>query len=339
MDDAQADERRFLRRVLIVAGVVALALFLWMARQAVLIGFGAVVVGVILDGLAGLVMRQVGCRRRWALLAAALGLLLLVALAGLLIGAQLASQVKELAQALPQAVSSLEQRFGIEIPDRPGELPGGLLGSVADFGAAVAGALSGLVLAVVAGTFLAASPETYREGFVKLFPRDQGARVRDMLDTVGNALRRWLLATLVAMAIIGVAAGLAAWFIGLPAPLALGLFAGLAQFVPVIGSVLGAVPALLLAASLGSGAVLWTAAAFLLIQQVESNMITPVVEERLVNIPAFVLLLGIVAIGGVFGLAGVVLAAPITVTAFVAVQKLYVRQTLGRNVEVSGEAG
>ena len=331
------DEIRFLRRVLIVAGVVALLLFLWAARAILLVGFGAVLVALLLDSAAGLLCGRFNLSRRWALLASGLGIAALLALAFWLVGASVSAQLGQLGEALPQAAAALERRFGIEIPAGAAAVPDGMLGHVAGLGRGLLDATAALLLAVVGGSFLVSDPARYRAGFVKLFPRDQAARAEDMLDTLGNALRRWLLAALVAMAIVGVAAGLACWAIGLPAPLALGLFAGLAQFVPVVGALLGAVPALLLAMSVGGSALLWTAVAFLVIQQVESNMITPIVEERLVNIPAFVLLLGIMAAGAVFGPAGLALAAPLTVVAYVAVQKLYVRETLGRSVEVAGE--
>lgn len=336
MDEAE-DEKRFLRRVALAAGVVVLLLALWTAREAILIAFAAVLVAVLLDAAADGIAARTPISRRWALPVAGLLILGGLALAFTLIGAQVAAQISVLSERLPEAVGALEERLGIRLPEGTEALPQGVLGQVAGFGRAVIDALSALLLAVVGGFFLAADPQRYRKGLVKLFPKADTARVWDMLDTLATALRRWLLATLVAMAIVGTAAGLASWMIGLPAPLALGLFAGIAQFVPVVGAVLGAVPALLIAASQGGTAVLWTLVAFLVIQQVESNMITPVVEERLVNIPAFILLVGIVAAGSLFGLPGVALAAPLTVVIYVAIQKLYVRETLGRGVKVAGE--
>lgn len=331
------DEVRFLRRVLIVAGVVALLLFLWAARSILLIGFGAVLVALLLDSAARPLRARFGLSRRVALLVAGLGILVFLALAFWLVGSQVSAQLGQLGEALPRAVAALERRFGIELPDDATAVSGGMLGHVAGLGRGLLDAATALLLAVVGGSFLVGDPERYRAGFVKLFPREQAPRVEEMLDTLDTALRNWLLAALVAMVIVGVAAGLACWAIGLPAPLALGLFAGIAQFVPVVGAVLGAVPALLLAMTQSGSALAWTALAFLVIQQVESNMITPIVEERLVSIPAFVLLLGIMAAGTVFGPAGLALAAPLTVVAYVAVQKLYVRETLGRSVEVAGE--
>ncbi|MCW8084408.1 AI-2E family transporter [Sabulicella glaciei] len=337
MLDRTEEERHFLRRVLIVLGVVVLLLTLWAVREAVLIAFAALLVAVMLSACADFISTRTGLGRRWALILSALLILAFLGLCGLLVGTQVASQVTQLINGLPRALTEVENRLGIDLPSGTAALPNNIMGHVAGLGRALVDATSALILAVVGGGFLAADPQRYRAGVVKLFPKDQTARVEDMLDTLGAVLRRYLLATLVAMVIIGTAAGLASWWLGLPAPLALGLFAGLAQFVPVIGAVVGAVPAVMLAAAQGGSVLLWTIGAFVVIQQVESNMITPVVEERLVNIPAFVLLLGIVAAGAVFGLPGVVLAAPITVVCFVVVQKLWVRETLERRVEVAGE--
>ena len=92
-------------------------------------------------------------------------------------------------------------------------------------------ALASVALAVVGGAYLALEPERYRRGFVKLFPKALTQEVEEVLATLGRALQRWLLATLLAMACVGVAAGLAAWAIGLPAPLAR-LMAGLMELAP-----------------------------------------------------------------------------------------------------------
>jgi predicted PurR-regulated permease PerM len=83
--------------------------------------------------------------------------------------------------------------------------------------------------------------------------------------------------------------------------------------------------------------VLWTGALYLAVQQLESNVLTPLLGQRLVSVPPALLLFAVVAAGAVLGLGGVVLAAPLTVVAYVMVQTLYVRQTLGEPVRVPGE--
>lgn len=335
--DLPDDDRRFLRRLLMTAAVVVFLLLLWTAREAILVAFAAVLVAILLDSAAGILCARFGLGRKWALLASGLGIAALLIGAVALVGTQLANQVAQLSEALPQALQSLEQRLGIRVPEEARSLSEGVLGHVAGLGKVLLDALSALVLAVVGGAYLSLEPTRYRKGFVKLFPKAITAEVEEVMDTLGRALRRWLLATLVSMGCVGLAAGLASWAIGLPAPLAIGLFAGLAEFVPTVGAFLGAIPALLVAASQGGEALLWTAAAFLLIQQLESNLLAPLVGERLVDVPAFVLVVGVVAAGTVLGLPGVVLAAPITVVALAVTQRLWVRETLKRRVEVTGE--
>jgi predicted PurR-regulated permease PerM len=337
-------EVAFLRRVLITLGVVVLALLVWQVREALLLAFGGVVMAVLLLALASPLESRLGLSRTWSLIAVGAGLALLLAVAGLLVGSQLQAQVANLADQLPRAIQGLEQRFGVQLPS-PGEggAPmepswiGTAAGHLASIGGMVVNVASALVLVVVGGFFLAADPKLYRKGALKLLPANQQARAEDAMLASGEALRLWLGAQLISMAIVGVLAGLGTWALGLPSPLALGLFAGLAGFVPLIGSIAGAVPALLLALTEGGSALLWTALLFVAIQQVESNMIMPIVEKRMVSLPPAMVLFAVVAVGLLFGLPGVVLAAPVTVVAFVLVKKLYVRQTLGHPTEVPGE--
>jgi predicted PurR-regulated permease PerM len=141
------------------------------------------------------------------------------------------------------------------------------------------------------------------------------------------------------MCLIGVLSAAAVWLIGLPSPLALGAIAGLAEFIPYLGPVMASIPAILVAVTSGYDAALWTIVAYLVIHQIEGNVIVPMVQRRLVFIPPAVLLLSIVAVTEIYGAIGIIFAAPITVIAFVAIKKLYVRDGLGQPTELPGERG
>ena len=110
-------------------------------------------------------------------------------------------------------------------------------------------------------------------------------RIAGTLDARSTALRRWLLGQLIAMILVFVLTGLGLWAIGLPAALALALLAGLAEFVPLIGPIVAAVPALLIALSDGWQTAVWTLVLYLAVQQVESNVIQPLVQHRVVSLP------------------------------------------------------
>ncbi len=364
-DPATAGEAAFLRRVLIVAAVAALALLLWAVRDALLLLFGAVVVAVLLLAAARPFRDRLCLPHGAALAAGGASVLAALALAAWLVGSQVRAQITELVQRLPNAAQEVERRFGVELPDlsrKEGQEAaaqavsraagggaggegatsvlselGSAVGRIAALGAVVLDALSALLLAVVGAVYLAVDPAGHRRGLVALLPRSQHRRAEEFLQACGDALDGWLLATLASMAAVGTLVGLGAWAIGLPAALALGLFAAITEIVPVVGPIIGAVPALLLAVGAGGGAFAWTLALFVAVQQVESNLLQPLLQKRMADVPPVLLLLSVVAVGTVFGIGGLVLAAPITVVAFVAVQKLYVRETLGNPAAVPGE--
>ena len=123
----------------------------------------------------------------------------------------------------------------------------------------------------------------------------------------------------------------------MPSALALGLIAGVTEFVPIIGPVIGAIPALLLAFTEDWNTVLWTLAVFVVVQQIENNVIMPLVAGAAVAVPPAVGLFAVVAIGVLFGPLGLLLGYPLAIVIDVAVRRLYVRETLGEDVEIAGE--
>ena len=106
------------------------------------------------------------------------------------------------------------------------------------------------------------------------------------------------------MSFVGVLVCLGTWLIGLPAPLGLGLLTGITDFIPYLGPWLGAAPAVILALSDGGGTLLWTLLLFVVVQQLESHLVIPLVQQKIVEIPAALLLFAVVAVGLLFGIVG-----------------------------------
>lgn len=341
-------EAIFIRRVviasLIVTAIVALALLVWHLLEVLILVFGAVLVAAILRAIGDPIARRTPLSKTWALPVAALILLAVIGLTAWLFHAQVSSQITGALSSARNALPALEAYFGVPgLADQASELlqralsGGGLLGKVTSVGATVLEAVTNLLLILFGGVYLAADPKLYRNGVVQLLPERARDRVGDMLDTAGGALKLWLLGQFFAMIVTGTLTWLALWLLGLPSAAGLGLIAGVTEFIPLLGPFLGAVPALLIAFSQSLSMALWTAAAFVAIQQVESNMIQPLITRRAVSIPPALLLFAVVAFGVLFGIRGVLLAAPLTVVSFVAVKKLYVRDTLGEQTAIPGE--
>jgi predicted PurR-regulated permease PerM len=116
------------------------------------------------------------------------------------------------------------------------------------------------------------------------------------------------------------------------------MIAGLADFIPFLGPILGALPAVLFAFSISGETALWTILAVVVIQQIEGNVIFPLVARSVVSIPPALALFAILVGSILFGTLGLIFGFPLAVVAYVLVKKLYVRETLGEETPVPGEA-
>lgn len=332
----------FFRRVLIVAAVIAFAALAWQLSQAVLLFFGAVLASLLLSSGANFFCRHTPMSRALALFLTIA--LITIVLGGVIImfGSQISEQVIDLGQRLPGAVDSFEQRFRLgdlsgKVMEQVQTNSGNLLFQITSMAAFVLNVAANTVLVLVAGGFIAAQPELYRSGALRLVPSEQRPIVGETLNDAGAALKQWLLGQFISMAIVGTLTGLGLWLIGVPAPLALGLVAALAEFVPIIGPILGAGPAILLAASMDPATVLWTIGLFVIVQQLESNMITPLIQHRMVSLPPVVTLFAILCFGLLFGPLGLLFAAPLAALCYVVVTRLYIRELLEEPAQVPGE--
>jgi predicted PurR-regulated permease PerM len=334
-------EAAFIRRVFIVVGIVALAGALYLLSDLLLLTFGAVLVAVVLRSIALPINRGTTLGQRFSLLAAVLAILALLGGIAYVFGGEISHQLAALFNSLPAAADTFSKQVPfLSVPLSElvkGSSIGNLLAGALSWGKAVAGSIATLVVVVIAGIYIAINPGVYRRGFIMLFPKRVQLQVTETIDDAGAALRLWLGAQLLAMIMVGVitAAGLA--IIGVPSALGLGFIAGVLEFIPYIGPILSAIPALLLASTQSWEMVAWTLALFLAVQQVENNIILPLVSGRAVDLPPAVGLFAVVAIGILFGPLGLLLAYPLAIVIDVAVRRLYVREILGGEVTIAGE--
>lgn len=142
------------------------------------------------------------------------------------------------------------------------------------------GGVANLFLVLVGGVYLAAQPRLYRTGLLKLLPAGSRPAVADALDASGAALEAWLGGQLVAMAVVGLLNGLGLWALGVPVALGLGLITALLDFVPIVGPILAAIPAILLGFTVSPQIGLVTLGLFVLVQQVEGHVLQPLIQQR-----------------------------------------------------------
>jgi predicted PurR-regulated permease PerM len=339
----RAEDLTFIRRVFIVVAVGALVAAVWVLSDILLTLFGAVLVAVILHALAAPIERQLNITWAPAMALAGTGIVVVLAAAAIFLGPQLVAQMSNLFKALPEASDRLAGflRLGSLADLLKDGTAASALGNLATrivaWSSTVAGALASVLLILFGGIYLAINPNLYREGLIKLVPPPLQPNARATLDDAGAALKRWLVGQLLAMVLVGVFTALGLWLVGVPSAFALGFIAGLAEFVPIIGPIVAAVPAILIASTQDLQTVLLTIAVFIVVQQVESNLIAPLIADRMVSIAPVVGLFGVVAAGVVFGPLGLLLGFPLAIVFDVAVRRLYVRDTLGERVEIMGK--
>ncbi len=345
--DGNESERRgdirFVRRLLLAILVVGTALLVWELRFVVVLAFGSVLLAIILRAIADRLREWLHLSDRLALTATILLIVLLTGGIFALFGAEVAQQAQVISEALPAALAQLEGlagQYGME---------SGLGGWTDDFGLqsvvrnvgsillTVGDGATNAIILIFGGIFLAARPDLYRTGLIKLIPEHSRGKAANALNHCGNALRLWFKGRVLAMIFVGLLTGLGLWLIGIPSFLALGLLAAVLEFIPFFGPLLAAVPALLLALLVGPEEALMVAVLLLLIQQAEGNLITPLIQQHAVDLPPALLLFSLLSFGLLFGIVGVVLAEPLTVAAFVLVKELYVRGALRTKTPVPGE--
>ncbi len=317
-----------LLRVLALAGSCVLAI--WLIGDVLMVVFAAVLLATILHGIARLLGRVLPLPY-WACLLLVVAAIA-AALAGLvaLAGPGMVAQASALREALGQQAQNLHGRLtrtgwgqavlqqvpqslgGDKPADEGGHLPTGLARSVAGAVSSAFGLFGTLAVVVIAGLYLAASPATYVNGVLRLVPERHRPRAKHLAQAMGRALWMWSAGQALDMLVVGILSGLGLWVIGVPLAMVLGVVAALFNFVPYIGAIVGAVPAVILAFSVGEAAGLETIGLYLVIQGFEGNVMAPLIQKRAVDLPPGLTILSQTLFGAILGVPGLIFATPLT---------------------------
>ncbi len=331
-------------RVILAVGTAAFAVLLvlavWASLQMLLLIFGGILLAVLLralgDGLSRFtrIPENVAVWIVIAILAAVLGL------GGWYLSAELAGQFDELGRSLTQmweAVRGQLEKYGwgqaLLAMLGAQQASAESAGAIGKLVAAVIAGISGLILSVIVGLYVAADPSLYRRGFLRLVPLRFREHAREILDELHETLRSWLVGTFFVMIIVGVVITAGLSLLGIPFALALGVIAFFLEFVPYIGPILAAIPALLVASTVGSREVLFVVLLYWAVQSLEGYVLTPLVFQRRLHIPPMLTIGAQVVLGTLLGIVGVIFATPLTACAMVLVQRLYVEDALGDEIE------
>jgi predicted PurR-regulated permease PerM len=199
--------------------------------------------------------------------------------------------------------------------------------------------LGGILLLLFISIYIGAEPQLYRKGILHLIPHRARARAGEVLTAIGMTLRRWLVSQLIAMVVIGTITTIVLLLLDVEAALALGILAGLLEFIPLVGPFLAAIPAVAMGFLDSPEKALFVALAYTAIQQVENSVLIPMLMREGVDLPPLVTLLGLSLMGIVFGFLGMLVAVPLLAAIMVAVKLLYVEDVVGDDVKTVLDSG
>lgn len=334
-----AEDARFIRRIVILIVVVAVTAALYRAGNLLILAFGSMLGAIVIHAIAETYHEKLRLPEKVAL---GLAMLTVVAALGFLVwlfGVQFREQVNLLIVKLPGILQQFQawasqSPVGAKIVDA---VKSAYAGSKAaqDVGGLLLGGgemLVNVILLLFGSLFFAVEPRKYERGFLLLVPPSKRPAFEDALFDVGSTLRLWLRAQIIEMTTMGVLVGVGLWIAKVPSAAALGLLAGLSEFIPYIGPTAAMLPALGLAATSGTGPVIGTLVTYAIVRVIQTNFVTPFVTSRVVLVPPAVTLFAILSIGVVFGLFGLFFSMGLLVAIFTLVRSLYLREVLGEDI-------
>jgi predicted PurR-regulated permease PerM len=316
--------------------------FAYRTTGAILAFLLTILLSIILSAPVNYLARR-GLPRTWGVLAVIAALAILLWLFGLALVPAVETQSRQFAEAFPtlleealalanrlQSFFGLGTQIGLDPESLSGVgrevLTGSTVSTAAGVGLTAATVVSLAAVVFISTIYLVIRPEPWVNGFVSLFPAGWRQRTREVLQTLYHTVQRWFLGQLAAMTFIAVFWAISLSLIGVPFALLLGIFSGLISFIPYLGALISVVLPVLLALISDPFSAVWVILAFIIIQQIEGNLLQPIVMSRAVDLHPALVIFAILVMGTLFGLIGVFLAVPLVAVLQVLVRELWVQK-------------
>ena len=329
-----------------LAIIIALYI-LWRIKQVLLLAFAAVVFATAINQLVRLLQQKFHLNRKTAIAISVSAVLTFIVGFVALVIPPFIEQFQELIALVPIALEQLsnwnewlrnilpvnliEEVRGFEsLGQNLQSWMDKLFQNFFDLFSSTLSVLINSLLVVVVSIMLLSKPTPYKQTFLLMFPAFYRPRVQVILKKCEKNLGGWAVGILFNMAVIAILSGIGLLILGVRLPLANSLLAGILTFIPNLGPVLSVVPPAAMALLDAPWKALAVIILYVLIQQVESNILTPIVMEKQVSLLPAITLLSQVAFAVFFGILGLFLALPITVVAQVWLKEVLVRDVLDR---------
>lgn len=341
------DMRRFL---LLVVSLILLAFAVVALAKIVLLFTIVFFLAMVLNPLVTWLEKR-GLKRGLGVLLVMGALVAVIIGIGFLVVPPVMEQVNDMARNVPAYRQRIESQLQTVIEKYPSlgtALPGG--GSIADldqagaqlaemlgkFGPGMGGQLLARTLGLLGGiffgllallltSFVLANPQPLVAGFLAAVPERHRDAAGRSLARLSDQMLAWARATLINGAVTGLSTGILLWIVGVQPALVFGVLAFFGEFVPNLGPFVAAVPALFVAAGMGTTKFFWALAVIVFVQQVESNLLVPYIMGRVLELHPVTIIFFALSMGLLFGFAGAVLAVPAAALVKILYDEFYIK--------------
>jgi predicted PurR-regulated permease PerM len=321
-----ADSRALIRYALVgLALTVVLSWALYLVRGALLLIYISTLIAIGLAPIVTTIQRRRAAGRaklpRWlAILTIYVALIGVIVGVGALVFPPLIDQSRELWKALPDMLHRgqqwlldrglLSRELTVQEAVQQAPVDTDAVGTIIGAVSAVVGGVFGVLTVLIVTFYLLLEADSIVAAFVRLFPPAERGRVHQACRDVATKVSAWLGGQLLLGGIIGTTAALGLGLMGVPYYYVLALVAGIGEMIPVVGPLLAAIPAVLVALTVSPALALGVTVFYIVQQQFENHVLVPKVMERQVGVSALVVIIALLIGGSLLGIVGAILAVP-----------------------------
>lgn len=335
MEQYPKERYTFSQKVWIAGGILALLFCLLLLFRytfsVLLLVLAGSLIALLFHGIAGLIQRKTKWPRWLCMTLSVLAVILFIGGLSWFIGYRIQTEAAQLTEELPATWQHAKEKIsqsalGQELLTRAqsGNMQQQLQGVFSTFFKSTFGILGDVYVVLFLGVFFTAAPELYKKGVVRLTPPQGREKTKAIWDNISGNLKKWLAGKIFAMFVVFVLTSIGLLVLGFQMWLVLAILAGLLNFIPNFGPVIAMIPAVLLGLLQGTDTALLVAGLYIVIQVLESNAITPLVQQKLVSVPPALIIITQLVVGAFSGFWGLLLATPLLIIVMVLVQEIYI---------------
>ncbi|UEG54625.1 AI-2E family transporter [Mucilaginibacter daejeonensis] len=320
--------------VTIVTLLVITILIARVAFNVLLMVMCGTLISVYFHGLGDLIERNTTLSRKWAMTISVGGSFILLGLVLWFMGNTLETQIAQLSNSLPGTINNFKAKLSESpVGQKVLEYFAGddddsskkLMATAQSFFNTSFGVLGNIYIIFFLGIFFTSDPDLYKNGILLLLPENRKFTGRYIINRISLALKGWLKGMMLSIVLITIMLFIGLSIMHIPVAIVLALIAGMLKIIPNFGSLAAMIPGVLLALTISTQTAIIVSLIYIVSQTIVSNIITPIIQNKMINLPPALTIISQIIMGTLSGVLGIIMAVPLLAIVFILVDELYVK--------------